>query len=1096
MKTRLIILAFVLQALVLPGLVSAAAVDLSGWKVVQANSDQTYTIPNGTAIPGKGYVIVARNATQAQFETFWGVTLGPNVVFLNTGDATGVAPKINGDETFTLKNASLVVIDGPTVAMAPYGTAGQSIRRNNPGDPAGVEASWTRGPDRATGNPGSGAGTLSNAGVRINEFSDALGTGNFVYEFVELFNDDGTGTSGDGTGSAAISPRYRVVSSSGSEKVSIAGDGTYTLANVAVIVPTGWGFSRSLSDVAISGSGFASATPSVSGDTIKVTGAAVTASDSGHVTILNLTAPSSPATATFVVKTAVSGGTLTSIAGSPTVLVIGGLIPISNLHQNDSQGIPAAPYLKGTSWTVTGVVTVGSGTLGTYKTHIFIQDATGGIAFYSSDSTLVFVPGDSITLAGTVDQYRGLTELVPIMEMRTIHGSGFPGPAPLVLTCAQVATSFYPDYTEPNESRLVRVNRVTYDPVTHILTDSTGTTSLYIAAATGIPAPTGTFDVIGILSQYTGYNPPYTSGYEIIPRYPSDIIYPAGPMFTSVPVETLMTATSVTIKWDTDVASTSEVHYGLTQAYELGSVTDTAHVMHHMVTLYGLRSGTIYNSRSFSSSAQGTNSSGNLIFSSASAPTSTGAMNVYFTKSVDVSCASGEQAWGNVDIPARLILRINAASYSIDCCVYNLLLTNISDALVAAKNRGVKVRVIVEYDNSTSSQIQSLIANGIPVITDRYGSNSGSGAMHNKFYLFDARDTSSYADDMIWTGSWNASSTASYSNMENAMEIWDQALANAYTAEFNEMWGSSGDTPNPTNSRTGAAKSNNTPHRFMIAGQDVRCYFSPSDAVNSRLIETINTADYSVYFSILAFTRWDIQAALKAKWMSNPQIPVRGVFDSGQDCGGMYYVMRCALCGGLPPDECWDPVGDVLLDGESGTLHHKYLIVDGNCPDSKPWLETGSYNWSVSGTTANDENVVIIQSARVANLYLQEFKARYAAAGGTANPCEQCVIGAPVSTDRYKNPEGFSLSQNVPNPFNPVTTIEFNVAKKANVSLRIYDVSGRLVRVLVDKNLQPGVHKVNWDGRDGKGRRLPSGIYLYRLTAGKEELSKRMVFIR
>src|SRR5258706_16318322 len=88
-------------------------VNIGGWPLTQANSTLNYTIPAGTTIASKGYVIVARNATKAAFQTFWGVTLGANVVYVNSADTM---PQINGSETYTLKNGA-TTIDGPTVAM-------------------------------------------------------------------------------------------------------------------------------------------------------------------------------------------------------------------------------------------------------------------------------------------------------------------------------------------------------------------------------------------------------------------------------------------------------------------------------------------------------------------------------------------------------------------------------------------------------------------------------------------------------------------------------------------------------------------------------------------------------------------------------------------------------------------------------------------------------------------------------------------------------------------------------------------------------------------------------------------------------------------
>jgi len=157
-------------------------VNIGNWTLTQANATLTYTIPAGTTIPSKGYVIIARNATKTAFQTYWGVTLGANVVYINSADTM---PQINGSETYTLKNASGVTIEGTTVAMDTSG--GSDFQRATCGA-IGTLSSWTKLAS-ASGSPGTGGLNGCNKGPFINEFSDALGTGNYVYEFIELFND-------------------------------------------------------------------------------------------------------------------------------------------------------------------------------------------------------------------------------------------------------------------------------------------------------------------------------------------------------------------------------------------------------------------------------------------------------------------------------------------------------------------------------------------------------------------------------------------------------------------------------------------------------------------------------------------------------------------------------------------------------------------------------------------------------------------------------------------------------------------------------------------------------------------------------------------
>lgn len=167
----------------LPWAVDLDAVDISGWKLVQANATLNYTLPTGTVIPNQGYVIVGRDATKAQFETFWGVTLGSNVTYINSADTM---PQINGSETYTLKNASNVTEDGPTFAHD--ASSGDSLQRSTCGA-AGTAGTWTK-VAAGSATPGTGAITSCAHGLFISENSDALGVGNFIYEFIEIFNDN------------------------------------------------------------------------------------------------------------------------------------------------------------------------------------------------------------------------------------------------------------------------------------------------------------------------------------------------------------------------------------------------------------------------------------------------------------------------------------------------------------------------------------------------------------------------------------------------------------------------------------------------------------------------------------------------------------------------------------------------------------------------------------------------------------------------------------------------------------------------------------------------------------------------------------------
>ncbi|HET6350158.1 MAG TPA: FlgD immunoglobulin-like domain containing protein [Candidatus Krumholzibacteria bacterium] len=89
-----------------------------------------------------------------------------------------------------------------------------------------------------------------------------------------------------------------------------------------------------------------------------------------------------------------------------------------------------------------------------------------------------------------------------------------------------------------------------------------------------------------------------------------------------------------------------------------------------------------------------------------------------------------------------------------------------------------------------------------------------------------------------------------------------------------------------------------------------------------------------------------------------------------------------------------------------------------------------------------------------------------------------------------------TLHQNIPNPFNPQTTIRYDLPSPEHVRLSIFEVSGRLVRTLVDEDQGGGAHEVVWTGRDDNGRAASSGVYFYVLEAGKQRLTRKLVLLK
>lgn len=93
-------------------------------------------------------------------------------------------------------------------------------------------------------------------------------------------------------------------------------------------------------------------------------------------------------------------------------------------------------------------------------------------------------------------------------------------------------------------------------------------------------------------------------------------------------------------------------------------------------------------------------------------------------------------------------------------------------------------------------------------------------------------------------------------------------------------------------------------------------------------------------------------------------------------------------------------------------------------------------------------------------------------------------------------PTVFHLSQNYPNPFNPTTTIAFDLPQNSFAELEIYDISGKKVRTVVNKNMEAGSHQVVWNGLDDLGNQVASGVYFYRIQAGEFIAVNKMMLLR
>lgn len=751
------------------------------------------------------------------------------------------------------------------------------------------------------------------------------------------------------------------------------------------------------------------------------------------------------------------------------------VIPIADLRNNDANGVPLD---TGQVFTVTGIVTSANqfGTNGPGS----IQDATAGLSIFGSGFAGQVQIGDSVTVTSTLTHFNGLTQFDfrRAGSVLVKHSSNHNYDTTIV-TINDIASQQWNGYEE-FESRLIRINNVTIQAsgnfaggTNYNISDASGTliSGLRIdndvTSIIGQPIPQTPVDIVGILGQYKT-SAPYNTGYQLLPRFLSDIVYDNSPLVLNPVIASNITTSGFIVYFNTARNGNSQVKFGLTPSLELDSVVINNDTTVHIVPVSNLQEGTLYYFRAYSTNSAGTSFSSLQTVSTASANPQAGTINIYFNFPVDTTVAiTGNAAKGNINFSQKLIERINASTYSIDMALYSFSdLPDVANALIAAKNRGVKIRVVYE-NRTTQNSMQALIDAGIPVIKRTSGLN---GIMHNKFFIFDARDSVAI-NDWLWTGSWNVTLTES-SWENNVVEINDPTITQAYKIEFEEMWGSSGDSPNPSNAKFGFQKSDNTPHIFSIGGREVKVYFSPSDGVMNKIINTVNTANKDIYFALYAFTRSDIATAMNNRFNAGVT-DIRGLIDQVNTTGSQYTYL--------------DTFAEMF--GNAGaTMHHKYGLVDATQTTSNPFVITGSANWSNSASNDNDENIIIIEDIFIANQYMQEFKRRYNEDGGTTSFIVPTIIS---NDDQLFEVNEFHLYQNYPNPFNPITTIRFDVSKPKQLKLVVYDLLGREVKTLFNNYASTGFITVDFDASE-----LSSGIYIYRLFGENVNLSRKMMLLK
>ncbi|HEX2914972.1 MAG TPA: phospholipase D-like domain-containing protein [Chloroflexia bacterium] len=287
-----------------------------------------------------------------------------------------------------------------------------------------------------------------------------------------------------------------------------------------------------------------------------------------------------------------------------------------------------------------------------------------------------------------------------------------------------------------------------------------------------------------------------------------------------------------------------------------------------------------------------------------------------------------------------LVNLMNKAQKTLDVADYDFDLQDVTDAMVAAKDRGVRVRMVTDSDtinNTKNAPVQAAFAKlkkaGIPYIGDERGP-----IMHNKFTVVD--------NEWVETGSWNYTDGDTYHLNNNMIIIHNAKLAANYTTEFEKMF---------VKKQFGPNKDKGVPNPVIdINGTKVQNYFAAEDGVADKIVQTIKGANKSIYFLAFSFTHEGIGNAIIDK--AKAGVKVGGVFETtGSNTPySEYGKMKQA---GL----------DVYTDGNPYVMHHKVIIVD------ERTVIFGSFNFSDNADKSNDENLLIVDDPNMAKAFKDEY---------------------------------------------------------------------------------------------------------------------------
>jgi phosphatidylserine/phosphatidylglycerophosphate/cardiolipin synthase-like enzyme len=321
-----------------------------------------------------------------------------------------------------------------------------------------------------------------------------------------------------------------------------------------------------------------------------------------------------------------------------------------------------------------------------------------------------------------------------------------------------------------------------------------------------------------------------------------------------------------------------------------------------------------------------------------------------------------DQVW-SPDVVNIMIDMVDNADQTIELAVMGFTYEPLVEAFIRAYDRGVKIEMVGDGEHLTNYGYVRFRDRHIPMTV-----GNAPHIMHDKFMVID--------DRFVFASTANWSTTDLKHNSNNFTVMDNPEIAKDFQAEHQQMF----------QGVFGHNKVEIDNGRFYTIGDtEVEVWFSPNEDVAGRMLELVNAAQDSVWFTIFAFTKDQVGSALIAKQEEleragrleegDKSVGIWGVIDQSQlHSNGQYHEAYRMLNANIPlrmdGNDASSQPGDYQAGG--GRLHSKTMIID---PDGEnPVVISGSFNWSASATQSNDEFLLVFKGKRVAQLYKAYFE--------------------------------------------------------------------------------------------------------------------------